>query len=926
MRLRWAWVVGLLLCLVGTCDAATYYVGQNTGDNACNVATNPATRRLTVNKGIECMSPGDTLIIGNGVYDEVISTYTNNEPAAAYLRFPPSGNGPNQMTKIWAENRRGAIFRVHAGNPKPGDWRYILSVVNRQYMHFRGLVLDAEHTVPGNALGMTGGINPNNANNILFEDIEIVDVRTAVSEDEQCLRNSTFLNMEVHKTGGGQYGDTLCTSGAGPWPGFCHFFYGQSSHGCFGPNTIDGGKYYDMNGFLFQYTGGMTVKNITMYDIYDIVFQSSITLTFYNNTFRNLKGIGNFTGGGNTFVHNTFYKENWISGTVDSNTSAQDGLGYYGDDVVKNNIFAGMLRTPLDAHGGQNSGNHAGNVCDRAGENCAVFTPSCWFDAPDNPNGGNLHLCSTSPAIGAGVNAGISPDKDGNTRPTSGRYDAGAYQFVTGIGNQAPGIQIVLPTQQPTYSTATTPLTISGSAFDNGPLNRVTWTCPTCTPSCPAAGPVACTASGTFSWSFSVGTGAGANVIDVTVYDDIEQPATDRITITRPTLPTAPSNLRITQALVTTTLLVTLLWDHIDLAGDAPAVGFRLFRQPNCTGNFVQSGTTLPLSPLTITESGLAPVGSYCWHIRAVDAGGAESPPSNVERWDAPAPVVVSRAGVQTSDPWAVFGVVDTTNPVERTDPAAHGLKSWWRVLPGMEGGNKWWDLVGGAYADLLNMTPASGWRQTNRPGGQGQIFLDSSGNAYLSAGTRTGITGPFSVTFWTRQPMGITQLDFAGILGQVPSPEWESGWGLYFHNTLLHCFVEAYNGHVVTSLAPFLPTQWQHVACTWDGVSIRLYVDGVLQGTTGYTGSVTLGSPFDIGLLRDPTATWKGAFDDIKLYTRGLSTSEVQTGRMLSQQGQPGLLRRVTLGPPALPVLAAPPVIPSEGFRSSPSTLMLQR
>lgn len=52
----------------------------------------------------------------------------------------------------------------------------------------------------------------------------------------------------------------------------------------------------------------------------------------------------------------------------------------------------------------------------------------------------NLHLQNTSPAIGAGVN--LSPlaavDFDGITRPASGAWDLGAYQFAPGSGSQPP--------------------------------------------------------------------------------------------------------------------------------------------------------------------------------------------------------------------------------------------------------------------------------------------------------------------------------------------------------------------------------------------------------------------------------------------------------------------------------------------------------
>ena len=47
-----------------------------------------------------------------------------------------------------------------------------------------------------------------------------------------------------------------------------------------------------------------------------------------------------------------------------------------------------------------------------------------------NLAGGDLHLLPSSPAIDAGLNAGLAEDHDGNTRPQGAGFDLGAFEFV----------------------------------------------------------------------------------------------------------------------------------------------------------------------------------------------------------------------------------------------------------------------------------------------------------------------------------------------------------------------------------------------------------------------------------------------------------------------------------------------------------------
>jgi hypothetical protein len=92
-------------------------------------------------------------------------------------------------------------------------------------------------------------------------------------------------------------------------------------------------------------------------------------------------------------------------------------------------------------------------------------------------------------------------------------------------------------------------------------------------------------------------------------------------------------------------------------------------------------------------------------------------------------------------------------------------------------------------------------------------------------------------------------------------------------------------SGHAFTSLerwargtaAPPLNT-WVHLATTYDGTTVRLYVNGTQVGTQAQTGALTPGT----GPLRfGGNAIWpewfQGQLDELRVYNRALTAAEIQ-------------------------------------------------
>ena len=80
---------------------------------------------------------------------------------------------------------------------------------------------------------------------------------------------------------------------------------------------------------------------------------------------------------------------------------------------------------------------------------------------------------------------------------------------------------------------------------------------------------------------------------------------------------------------------------------------------------------------------------------------------------------------------------------------------------------------------------------------------------------------------------------------------------------------------------APALPLgAWSHVALTYDGAALKLYVGGVLRSSAAMTGSiVTSTAPLRIGGNNVfASEFFQGLIDDVRVYNRSLTAAEIQT------------------------------------------------
>jgi glucose/arabinose dehydrogenase/fibronectin type 3 domain-containing protein len=298
------------------------------------------------------------------------------------------------------------------------------------------------------------------------------------------------------------------------------------------------------------------------------------------------------------------------------------------------------------------------------------------------------------------------------------------------------------------------------------------------------------------------------------------------------TPPTAPTNLTASASGSSVALGWGAATDDVALAG---------YRVERCQGSacstFAQVATP---TTTTYVDTGLLPSTSYSYRVVAVDASGNVSGYSNI-------------ASVTT--------------------PTAPPLPS---------------GLIAGYTFDA----------------GSGTTVTDISGNG--NTGTITGAT-------WTagRYGGGLS-FDGAGAVVRIPSAPslnpgaamtlaaWiqpaalQSGWRTIMQRETDAYFLNASNNggnnfpsggattgtatKVVRAAAAAPVAAWTHVALTFDGAALRLYVNGVQVATSSAGGTVqSSSSPLWIGGNSPYGEYFRGVIDEAQVYNRALSATEVQ-------------------------------------------------
>ena len=80
------------------------------------------------------------------------------------------------------------------------------------------------------------------------------------------------------------------------------------------------------------------------------------------------------------------------------------------------------------------------------------------------------------------------------------------------------------------------------------------------------------------------------------------------------------------------------------------------------------------------------------------------------------------------------------------------------------------------------------------------------------------------------------------------------------------------------------MPTgSWQHVALTYDGTALRVYLNGTQQGATANAALASQSGALQLGAYIFNSANvdyLAGNLDEVRVYNRALSAAEINTDR----------------------------------------------
>jgi Concanavalin A-like lectin/glucanases superfamily len=195
---------------------------------------------------------------------------------------------------------------------------------------------------------------------------------------------------------------------------------------------------------------------------------------------------------------------------------------------------------------------------------------------------------------------------------------------------------------------------------------------------------------------------------------------------------------------------------------------------------------------------------------------------------------------------------------------------------------------VGGLYADI------TGHGYDAAPSGTGLTLVAGiKGNALNCADTGYDIAvtnskdsfalGNVTVEAWfcpeTYPSLQSKILDFSNVASGV----W-NGYDMFMGNQGYVGFSVAGNAtwNTAQASAPLMLHKWYHLTGTYDGSSVRVYVNGILGGSVSYSGGIKfpVGADARIGCMRLQNGTvWcyaRGKIDELKLYNYALGADTV--------------------------------------------------
>jgi len=157
--------------------------------------------------------------------------------------------------------------------------------------------------------------------------------------------------------------------------------------------------------------------------------------------------------------------------------------------------------------------------------------------------------------------------------------------------------------------------------------------------------------------------------------------------------------------------------------------------------------------------------------------------------------------------------------------------------------------------------------------------FINSPSTSTLSP------TNAITVSVWAK-PTANSLVDWATILGTMKDNGFLDGYMLFYiatgtsPNYSYYFALNSYGTYVAKSFTSADLGKWHHFVGTWDGKTMKLWVDGVWTGTSrAFAGPINYPASSKLAIGRAGNSggySFSGSVDDVRIYNYALTTSSV--------------------------------------------------
>ncbi len=139
---------------------------------------------------------------------------------------------------------------------------------------------------------------------------------------------------------------------------------------------------------------------------------------------------------------------------------------------------------------------------------------------------------------------------------------------------------------------------------------------------------------------------------------------------------------------------------------------------------------------------------------------------------------------------------------------------------------------------------------------------------------------GGITLSIWVK-PDFVTAMERTLIAKTTGPQPADHQWSLSFVNASAVRFRLNAGGtttELSTSPSSIFSGTWYHIVASYDGVQMRIHVNGALMAATPKTGAIGMApqSPASLGARSTGTAPFSGWLDDARIYARALSDQEI--------------------------------------------------